>query len=689
MQLHKLRQHSIKEIKNALGTKRRALLEKLGIESIYDLLLYIPRGYEDRTNILPLSAAFGTVAVATKVEVVAHDYIGWGSKRTLRVHISDGQSEASLLCFGRHMLATVLGLGVRIYLWASFNNFRGAWQSSRFEFEVLHSPQEEARGSSKSFMQVIPVYPALGKFPLSIFRSLIKTAVQSYVPSLAPDLPDFLIEKYHFMHTGPALIALHQPTELKEAERARRSLAYRELFLLQARICASKNERIIRKHRSLGLNMQQELIASLPFALTTDQELALKDINADLQAEYPMLRLLQGDVGCGKTLVAILAALALCEEREQVVILAPTTLLARQHAKTASQLLGNLDLRIDLLHSALSTKERSRVIADIASGENDIIIGTHSLLSDKIDFHRLGLIVIDEQQRFGVKQRGKLLQGQAKIDTLIMTATPIPRTLALSMFGHMELSSIKTMPPGRQSIKSHLARIGKEEKVYSFVERELAAGRQAYFVYPWIEGNSEEGRKGAEGMKETLRSRFQNYQVELLHSRVEEEEQHRIMNAFYSGDIAILLATSVVEVGVDVPNASCIVVEHSERFGLATLHQLRGRVGRGSHPSYAFFIYDGELTDDARARLQALYENSSGFVLAEKDLAIRGPGEFEGMRQAGYLHMEVARLRWDLDILMHTHQDCAKIFKEDPHLQHPKHAIICSNLSNVQREFLA
>jgi ATP-dependent DNA helicase RecG len=425
--------------------------------------------------------------------------------------------------------------------------------------------------------------------------------------------------------------------------------------------------------------MQKELIKRLPFNLTDGQTEAVNQINSDLNSPVPMVRLLQGDVGSGKTLVSFLAALFIIEKNAQVAIMAPTELLARQHAENAAVLLEPLGLRIAFLTGNIKAKGRKELLANLTSGNIDIIIGTHALFTDDVEYKNLKLIVIDEQHRFGVVQRSLIMKKGNDAGLLMMSATPIPRTLALTVFGDMDVSEIKDKPPGRKPIITHLAKISNEKKVYDFIRNELEKGKQAYFVYPFIEGTDE--IKSAVSMSEKLSNEiFSDYNVALIHSKLPEDTKKQTMDNFRSGLINILVATSVVEVGVDVPNATCMVIEKAERFGLSALHQLRGRVGRGHDQSYCFFVYSDDYTEDAKKRLLVMKENTDGFIIAEEDLKLRGPGHITGTEQSGFLKLGIADPIRDIDELLRARDDAFSILENDPDLLLANHMIIAKVL---------
>jgi ATP-dependent DNA helicase RecG len=399
---------------------------------------------------------------------------------------------------------------------------------------------------------------------------------------------------------------------------------------------------------------------------------------------YAMARLLQGDVGSGKTLVSFLAALGAVDDGGQAALMAPTELLARQHAENAARLLEPLGLKIAFFTGNIKASGRKDLLDHLAAGEVDLVVGTHALFSKDVVYKNLRLVVVDEQHRFGVTQRALIMAKGEAPHLLMMSATPIPRTLALTVFGDMDVSVIRDMPPGRKPVKTHLARESSERRVYDFVRGKLAAGCQAYFVYPLIENGEEADLKDAVSMAQRLAEEvFPGYTVALIHSRLDEEKKSRTMEQFRNGKTAVLVATSVVEVGVDVPNANCMVIEHAERFGLSALHQLRGRVGRGQDQAYCFLVYSDELTDDGKARLKVMLENTDGFVIAEEDLKLRGPGQIAGVEQSGYLSLGIANPIRDVDTLAKARADAFFILENDPGLVLDDHRIIARVLEEA------
>ncbi len=668
-----------------IGKVTSGTLGNAGIKTVADLLLHIPRAYEDRRTMVPLARAFAESRPAnTTVTVLAHDYIGRGRNATLKIIVEDETARASLVCFGRNFLRSTLLPGKRYFLYGQFSYRYNEMQTSAFDTEPVSE-------TPAAFGRVLPIYPLYGNLNQGFFRNVIRHALGLYADNIENELPEAVIRRQALEQKARALTAIHLPKDPEEIGLAQKTLKFEELFYLQLTIKrrAQKLKANTRTPSAVKLSLAEKLAGRLPFELTADQKTVLGEIREDLASTAPMVRMLQGDVGCGKTLVALVAALYVIEAGEQVAIMAPTELLARQHAEEAAGLLEPLGVKVALLSGSVTQSRRNRLLDALASGDIDLILGTHALFSNDVKFKRLRLVIIDEQHRFGVLQRLALFEKGDHFtggppDMLLMTATPIPRSLALTAFGDLDVSTIRTMPPGRKPVETHLARIGNEQKVYEWVRGEVNAGRQAYFVYPIIEQSDNLDLKDAESMFHDLKTRvFPDLTLALLHSRIAEEEKRETMNSFIRGEIDILVATSVIEVGVNVPNATCMVVEHAERFGLSALHQLRGRVGRADHQSYAFFIYDSDLTDDGRTRLMAMKETTDGFLIAEKDLSIRGPGELTGVRQSGRFKLLFADIIRDFELLKKAREEVLQLLEKDPGLIEPENRVIRTVLQRV------
>jgi ATP-dependent DNA helicase RecG len=652
-----------------------ARLQRLQIVTVRDLLLLLPRGYEDRTAFIPLAQAAAAQKVAVAATVSSITEIGWagyGRTRTPKVVVTDGSTEATLVCFGRPFLRSVLSPGKKFLIWGHFQLRAGELTCTDFELE----PWSE---NPSSFGRILPVYPLSEGLTQTGVRKIINNALRDTLHDLDPALPDSIRRTRGLASFCEALRGVHVPSSIAEAETFRAALAYEELFFFELGVLRRARAMTVpRTHpRTRRTALHDALLERLPFRLTQDQEKVVAQIDADLFSAVPMARLLQGDVGCGKTLVALLSALLVIGTAEQVAFVAPTELLARQHAESAARLVEPLGVRIAFLSGAVSGEPRTLLLKALADGQIDILFGTHALFSKEVVYRRLGFVIVDEQHKFGVLQRKALLEKGDSPDLLLMTATPIPRTLALTAFGDLEVSTIRTMPIGRKPVMTHLAQEGNEEKVYDWVRGELAKGRQAYFVYPLIGESEALAVKDAESSFRRLsKDIYPDVGVALVHSRVDEEETEKIMAAFAAGAISVLVATSVVEVGVDIPNATCMVVEHAERFGLSALHQLRGRVGRGAEQSYAFLVYGKKLTEDGIRRLKIMKESTDGFRIAEEDMRLRGPGELLGVRQSGFLCFRVADLLVHAPLLLWAREDARAILSGDPGLLRPENVAV-------------
>ena len=675
----------LRELRNSvtslpgIGPKIGALLQGIGIETLCDLLHHFPRGYEDRRNLVSLSDAVKGDPINTVITVKGHEYFGQGARRTLKIIVEDETAVASLLCFGRNFLARTVRTDSKFRLYGHFQRRFDELQSSDFDLEPYSK-------NSTRFGRILPIYGLTSGLKQSVLRRTISTALDRHGEEIENEIPASVLADRNLLSKSESLRSIHFPGEWKDVEVARKSLIYEELFYLQLviRRSALKAKTDSRPVRKMETGFVDRLESRLPFVLTKDQVTVIQEIKNDLQSSHPMSRLLQGDVGSGKTLVAFTSALFSIGAGQQVAFMAPTELLARQHAETAAELLEPLGIRLGFLSGNLVDSGRIPLLDALKSGDIDLLIGTHAIFSERVKFNNLGLVIIDEQQRFGVLQRVALMEKGKIPDLLLMTATPIPRSMALTVFGDLDVSTIKTMPPGRRPVETHLAKIGNEEKVYRWVRREVEGGRQAYFVYPLIRPSDASEVKDAESMFEHLRSTvFGDRKIALIHSQIAEEKKRDTMKEFAAGDIDILVATSVVEVGVNVPNATCMVVEHSERFGLAALHQLRGRVGRASHQSYAFLVYDSEISDEAKQRLKIMKNNHDGFRIAEEDLSIRGPGDLTGIRQSGYFRLTIADIVRDITLLTEAREEVGGLLARDPGLLLPEDRILSEVLTRV------
>ncbi|MCR4940571.1 MAG: ATP-dependent DNA helicase RecG [Treponemataceae bacterium] len=693
-----------------VGPSLEKLLSRLNIFTISDLLSYWPKTWEDRTRKIPLSAWNSTSKVHTIAQIIRHDWFGFGRMRTLKIIIDDGTATAALVCFNRSFLEKSLPVGGVAAVTGRFSPRYGELQTSAFEAVCLskYASIDDFLDKPVPGSAVFPIYPLTAGLSQTQIRKITGKALKEYCRGIDNELPASIIEKRGLMQKKEAVFAMHQPEDIEQAEKAKFTLIYEELYRFQQIILKRSEE-----HRKTAAEAkkaatggqksfqetlsprQKQLLARLPFSLTEDQEKVIYEMNIDIDlssnpkasTSFHMSRLLQGDVGSGKTLAAFFAALRTVDYGGQCVMMAPTEILARQHADNAARLLEPLGIKVAFLTGNIKASGRAPLLAALKKGDIDIIIGTHAVFSQSVQYYDLRFVIIDEQHRFGVVQRSAIFdKGRQSVlqqkrleegeqarspDFLLMSATPIPQTLAHTIFGDLDISIIKSMPSGRQPIKTYLTKEGNESRVYEAVRKEIQNGHQAYFVYPLIENMNDEEEKEAAG-KETgqksLKSAeamftflsnkvYPDFKCALIHSKTEETEQIAVLDAFRKGEVQILIATSVVEVGVDVPNASCMVIEHAERFGLAALHQLRGRVGRGSAASFCFLVYSEKLTELGKARLKVLHESTDGFYIGEEDLKLRGPGDVNGIQQSGYITLGIADPVRDKAILELARED--------------------------------
>jgi ATP-dependent DNA helicase RecG len=668
-------------ILKGVGPKIARKLEKLGAWTIYDLLYIFPRRYDDYTLMKPINRLnYGEQVTVIGTIWQTRAKRMRGNQTMVQAVINDGTGSVQATWFNQPWLTKQLPAGMQIVLSGKVDEFLGRPVFNSPEWEPLELEPLRTR-------RIVPVYPLTEGLGSHRMREIMDAAV-SYWSLRVPDaLPESMRRRLKLYPLSRALRQIHFPDSQDSLHRARKRLAFDELFLLQLGMQSQRRQWQSRSAVSIDTQPGQvaEFLELLPYTLTGAQDRVVREILDDMAADIPMNRLLQGDVGSGKTVVAAMAMFAAAKNGLQAALMAPTEILAEQHYHDLNQLLAPSGLNVALLTGSTSTGERSEIYEGLANGSIQIVIGTHALIQDGVIFKNLGLAVIDEQHRFGVEQRGALREkgnqdgDQANPHLLIMSATPIPRTLALSLYGDLDLSILDEMPPGRQEIKTRWLHASERERAYNFVRREVEEGRQAYLIFPLVEESDKIDAKAAVAEHEILaREVFPDLQVGLVHGRLKADEKETVMRAFYKGDLNILVATSVIEVGVDVPNSTVMVIEGANRFGLAQLHQFRGRVGRGQHQSYCVLIAD-ESTGDAEKRLTALEETNDGFLLAEKDLELRGPGEFFGQRQSGMPELRMASLL-DLPLLEMAQREASNLFSNDPDLLTPEHALLKKQL---------
>lgn len=650
----------IKYVKG-VGPAKASLLAKINIYTIRDLIEHYPRRYEDRSNLKLIGSLTDGEIQTFQATITSIDESRPRKGLTItKITVRDQSGIAQLVWFNQAYLKNRFRFGMEIIICGKVEKRFSAIQIANPEVEILDGTDTLHTG------RIVPIYSSTENLNQRFLRGLIYQVLSSG-SDISETLPDDLIGEYTLMRRAEALRNIHFPESIDELAQARRRLVFEELFLLQSGLAflRQKNKKSTRgvKHAPDGQLLRQAH-ECLPFQLTKDQQKVLQEIKTDMEDVSPMQRLLQGDVGSGKTVIAALALVKTVENGYQGALMAPTEILAEQHYHTLSQLLSHLGLRIAILTGKISKRFRQELLEQMNAGAIDIVIGTHALIQEDVEFKHLGLVVTDEQHRFGVQQRANLQAKGIAPDVLVMTATPIPRTMALTVYGDLDVSVIRQLPPGRKDIKTYVASTGMRQRVYNFVTREVEKGRQAYVVCPLVEESEKlEAQSAVQLYEELSISYFKNIACGLIHGRMKSTDKDKIMTAFYSNDIKVLIATTVIEVGVNVPNATVMIIEGAERFGLAQLHQLRGRIGRGEHQSYCILLSDSK-SEDSRERLDIMTKSNDGFVLAEKDLLIRGPGQFFGTRQHGIPDLKIANIVTDIDILLEARRAVQTVFSK-------------------------
>ncbi len=657
-----------------IGPKRAQLFARLGVNTVGDLLFLIPRRYLDRSQILPIvrlragdsATVIGRIVGITAKKTRSHQEL---------VHcvVRDNSGMIDVFWFNRPDLKHRVRVNQEILISGKVTYF-GTKQFVNPIFELL-----EERKTFSYENTIIPVYPLTSGLSIWVIRRAVRTALERFSPLLKETLTKEILDRYQFPDIQRAIKAVHFPKSIAAAEKARQRFIYDELFYFQLLLALRRRENKEQyKPRPLieTGKLTRPFLAGLSFKLTPAQERVIREIKADMAQPRCMNRLLQGDVGSGKTVVAIYAMLIACENGLQSALMAPTEILAEQHFSNWKKNLSQLGLRVGLLTGSTRPSERKALLTGIANGESQIIFGTHSLIEEGVKFHRLGLVVVDEQHRFGVMQRAALLNKGLNPDFLVMTATPIPRTLTLTIYGDLDVSILNQKPPGRLPVTTRLFTEKERGRVYEGIRRRLALGEQVFVVCPLIEESEKLTVAGAVETYEKTRMAFPDCRVGLVHGRLPAIERRQIMEKFRSHELDILVATPVIEVGVDIPNATVMVIEYPERFGLAQLHQLRGRIGRGQRPSWCILIVQNENLTEANERLRYFVATTDGFKLAEKDLELRGPGEVFGTRQHGLPDLRIADIFKDRQLLFSARRDAFRLIQLDPELKHPDNECI-------------
>ena len=658
---------SVQYIKG-IGPKKAYNLKRLNIVTIEDLVYFVPREYEDRTNVVLLKEANIGDKNTLEVEITGEPNIIRPRKNMsiLKIPIMDSSTAGYLTWFNQEYLKDRFKVG-QVY------RVNGKINKLGFEIQVMNPVFEDLNESQKTG-RIIPIYDLTEGITNNEMIRIVNFALNNSIKYIEDVLPIQIREKYKLLGTHESLKNIHNPESMDLLKRSRYRLVFEELLILQLGLFIIKNK-TYSKESGISFNRNDEIqsfINKLPFNLTGAQNKVFKEIEEDMDKPKQMNRLVQGDVGSGKTIVAVLAMLRAVKNGYQAAMMAPTEILATQHFESLISFFKDYGIRCELLVGSLTSKNKEKVLEDLREGNIDIIVGTHAIIQESVEFYNLGLAITDEQHRFGVKQRSILNQKGSNPDILVMTATPIPRTLALILYGDLDISIIDELPPGRKEIETFAVGFNMVERVNKFIEKQLQEGRQAYIVCPLIEESETLDLNSAEELYETLKEEFSHYKVGLLHGKMKSKDKDEIMDKFKSHELDILVSTTVIEVGVNVPNSNIMVIYNSERFGLAQLHQLRGRVGRGEYQSYCILL-NGSNNPIARERMRIIQSSSDGFVISEKDLELRGPGEFFGTKQHGLPELRVANLIRDVEILKIVQKEAQNIMIEDRNLSSEKY----------------
>lgn len=669
-----------------VGQARAKLLLKLGIYNIEDIITYYPRDYEDRSRLKKIgelvegeSCAFEGI-IASKVS--EHKF----SKglTMYKVLIKDGTGSITATWFNQHYIGKVLRIGESFIF---FGKISGGYKNLEVQSPIYEN--HEAR-EAKNILKIVPVYPSTADLSQNTIRATISNALDMISGKLTEFLPENILKEYQLSEINYSLQQIHFPKSDEDFKNARYRLVFEELFMLQLCLLSvkkafEKDERGIAFSEILEI---EDFVIKLPFKLTNSQKKVFGEIEKDMESSNVMNRLVQGDVGSGKTIVAVLALFKAVKTGYQGALMVPTAILAEQHFHSISGLMEAYGINTALLTGGQTRKQKNEILEAIKSGKIDILIGTHALIEDNIEFMKLGLVITDEQHRFGVRQRSLLSKKGEAPDVIVMTATPIPRTLALILYGDLDISIIDELPPGRKAVKTYSVDNSMRDRINSFVRKEVSGGRQVYIVCPLVEDSDEIKAKSAvQHAEEIAENDFKGLRVGLIYGKMKHKEKEEVMKKFVEGEIDILVSTTVIEVGVNVPNASIIVIENAERFGLAQLHQLRGRVGRGEYQSYCILFNEGK-TQVCLERMKIMQKTNDGFIISEKDLELRGPGEFFGTRQHGIPELKIANLYEDMEVLKKAQEAAIKLISEDNKLEKEENFTLKTKMLEILNEKL-
>ncbi len=671
-----------------VGDSRAQVLNRLGIESVGDLLMHIPRRYEDRSVSTPLNEVKGREQVSVRGHVLS---CGWMEPKTgkgfFEAMLSDSHGVASCRWFNARYLEDRITKGMELIAHGKVIRHRGR--------SVILQPEWEVAGKQSGAAhqeRIVPIYPLTESLPQKTLRMMLWNAVEEFENALVEILPDELMERLHLPGIREAIRAVHFPETLEDAAAAHDRLVYNEFLSIQLVLVYRKTraETVTKGHVHAGSGaMRAKFLDTLDFELTGAQKRVIREIEADMRSSAPMHRLLQGDVGSGKTVVAACALFDAIDGGAQTVIMAPTEVLARQHFRIFGRFLTRMGIDSALLVGDLSTAERRNVLSGLKSGRIKLAVGTHALIYDKVNFDRLALVVIDEQHKFGVGQRAELYAKGDHPDVLVMTATPIPRTLGMTVYGDLDVSIIDELPANRQQIVTRVIKQAQLAEAYIFLKKQVDQGRQCYVIYPLVGESEVLELKAAETMYEELKQyTFPGDRLGLLHGQMSNKGKNEVMRAFKEHEVDILVSTTVVEVGIDVPNATVMLIENAERFGLAQLHQLRGRVGRGEHKSYC--ILQGDIKGvDSWKRLKIMEETTDGFRIAEEDLKIRGMGNLLGKEQSGFPGFKLGDPVADTRLLIDSRDEAFRIAQADPEAVDPAYALLRTYAKDIYRRTFA
>ena len=645
-----------------ITAKQLSNLKSLGINTIYDLIYYFPRAYDDRTNIKKIGELKFNEYVVLKATVMsAVNLTVRSGKKIVKAMVSDGTGMMEILWFGMPYIKKSLKIGEE-YLFIGQTKKAAVFQLINPEYKLFSGQQKVSES------EILPIYSSNKNITQNSLRKLVEKFLVNFLNYFEENIPKELIKEYKIMERKSAIKNIHYPVSMKEIEEAKRRFAIEELLILELGIL--KNRFIIENSNSKNYEVEgkkekvREFLSQLSFNLTNAQKKVIKEIYDEISNGKIVNRLIQGDVGSGKTVVAMVMLIYMAENGYQGALMAPTEILANQHYLGIKERLEKIGLRVELLTSSIKGKKKNEILDGIINGEVDIVIGTHSLIEDDVIFKKLGLIVIDEQHRFGVNQRNKLREKGFLGNLLVMSATPIPRSLALSIYGDLDLSIIDELPPGRTPIKTKwIANDEDLEKMYNFIYKKVNDGNQAYFVAPLIETSDKMALKSVDKVSEEIERKFSNKKIGIIHGKMKAKEKDEVMLKFKNKEYDILIATTVIEVGIDVPASTIMTIYNAERFGLSALHQLRGRVGRGSKQSYCFLI-SNSTTENSKQRLSIMEETEDGFRIAEEDLKLRNSGEIFGLRQSGFSDLKFIDIIYDVKTIKLVRDECIKYLKE-------------------------